>query len=98
MRKSVAMLLAVMAAVLLTLSACESESLAGTTWKGANAVGDEVTIVFIDQTDCQFGALGSATYTVSGNQVTVTAGEYEYVFFRDGDEMKGAGLRIFKQR
>jgi hypothetical protein len=91
------MILLVLAALLPTVAACDGATLAGTTWKGANSAGDEVTIEFLDETECMFGALGRATYSVRGDQVTVKTVEHEFVFIRSGDEMKGAGLRMFKQ-
>jgi hypothetical protein len=90
-------LLLALAAILVTVTACDSETLVGTTWKGANSTGDEITIEFLNDSECDFGAMGRATYTVEGDQVTVMASGYEYVFTRSVNEMKGAGLRIFKQ-
>ena len=90
-------LLLVLAGAVVTLTACDSDTLVGTTWKGANSTGDEITVEFLNETECDFGAMGRATYTVEGDQVTITADGYDYVFTRSVNEMKGAGLRIFKQ-
>ncbi len=89
--------LLLLALALTALAACDGATLEGTTWKGANRTGDQVSVIFNSATECSFGALGPATYSVDGDQVTVTTAEHSYVFTRSGDEMNGAGLRLFKQ-
>lgn len=96
-RRSMIGLLA-LATLLITLSACGDSSLEGTTWKGANPVGDEVLLTFTSATECTFGAIGPGKYSVEGNTVTVTAGGHTYNFTRLDDSMTSGELKLHKQR
>ena len=90
--------LLILATLLVTLAACGSSSLEGTTWKGANSVGDEAILSFTSETECTLGVLGPGTYSVEDDKVTVITADHTYIFTRLDDRMTGGDLRLYKQR
>ena len=92
--------LAVLALIVITTVACGS-GLSGTTWKGGAPIGPSITLKFTSSSDCTIGVIGplgtSGTYSVSGDQVSVTTLSRTIVFTRSGDTMTGAGLTLHKR-
>jgi hypothetical protein len=95
-------LIIILATALVTLSACGSSSLEGTTWKGDTPISDfDMTLSFSSATQCKIGVLGpggaSATYVVQDDEITVNTPDNTYVFVRSGGTMTGGGLSLHKQ-
>lgn len=104
---TLALALAVSVLLVVALVACGSSSLNGTTWKDDSpiAIGGGVSLAmhvqFTSATECAIGALSGkgtpATYSVSGDQVTIRTTDLIYVFTRSGNTMTGAGMTLHKQ-
>ena len=99
--------LALSVLLVVALAACGSSSLNGTTWKDDSpiAIGSGVSLAthiqFTSATQCAIGVLSGkgtpATYSVSGDQVTIRTTDLTYVFTRSGSTMTGAGMTLHKQ-
>lgn len=97
------MILTILVAAVL-LSAC-GHSLKGSTWRGDGLVTGNVTLTFVNDTECQLGvgAVGATgTYSVSNDQVSVAVLKKVYTFTIDGDTMTGRlygmTLKLDKQK
>ena len=110
MRRVALVLLPVVFVTILVEVACGGVSLtgtglSGTKWKGGNIMDNGVTLRFTSDTRCKlhtsFMGSGTGTYSVSGNQVSVTLGKDTYVFLMNGNLMEGnlfgAGVSLAKQ-
>jgi hypothetical protein len=76
----------------LLLTACGGHSLKGSTWKGNGLLTGNVTLTFVNDTECQMGvgSVGATgTYSVDNDNVSVSVLKKVYTFAIDGDTMTG---------
>lgn len=89
-KPGIALVVAFTLMLVFAIAACESATLDGTTWNGAIAL-TSVTIKFESGGRYTSNALNNGSYTISGDQVTLTPSGRgaTRVFVLDGSLMRG---------